>query len=273
MQGPLCSVCRFELHNQPSRCCIECEKTLFCLRCASDVAGTEAICPPCQEQRLRRLIFDMESKKKRLKLEEESLLPLAHAIPPCVVCGGVPGGKVKWSMTCSFCNECYCNHCYDDTARHVCVLCAVPGCGKLSKRPLPPPRECICISGHLCRSHDILHSSKGACLARTRQSCGRCYGNILRWQRCTWKGCENMNACLECNALCSVHLGPQVQCGLCKCRVFLRVRAGNVSQYGICCAACFARAKTFIECLLLRFRKTGQRWPKDLVDLLLKKIV
>jgi hypothetical protein len=248
--------------------CELCNVARLCLLCAVSSEGL-ALCVDCR------------AGQEALCQENEAAIVTR---PSCAGCAFAFERRADALVNCTTCTLRLCGVCRNQPEHHHCLACAVMGCKMRSDKYLaawngiiiPPDLKergatCKCFTGPVCHFHREQHANADWCLNRSAVSCQRCHTMLSSWCACAWPQCPSPFGCIPCGGYCSRHL-DKIPCAHCGARHFPRPaeETGRIAFIGQCCGPCFGRMRTYIECLLLGFRRTRQPYPKQMIMMLIK---
>lgn len=209
---------------------------------------------------------------------------LAIEIPLCLNCNQHPVKmlKIETCKSCSTseelsqcfkCKKMYCNTC-NSNGSHLCLQWRSQQCGRLKHKH--------CCGLIWCRQCYDRHV-KTNCKVQLIRVCSKCSRSVRMFgtddEKCPVLGCPLVFPCKACalvktycihhtsaricaNCISYYPLDPMLPTG----KVSILIIFGNDKPFFDLCGHCFARMMSFIESILIIFKRTKQPLPKSIID-------
>lgn len=238
-----------------SMTCNSCD-ALLCLTCATK-SDNYQLCTIC---------YDINFSQKGFSRTTSSPIKICHTCKETCV-----------TKTCYTCMHEFCSNCRN-AVNHKCNKCQF--CQKRQWKNK-------CCSARYCKNCYNLHRITN-CQITMSYKCPNCKTKVLQFGAlnfaCPIEGCDNIFGCHYCCSLkyggvcCYDHSSKDSRCIGCHKRYVLQFarklyikRQGSIRKSRIYCGPCFDRIKTFIECIMIHFKRVKGRncLEKNIIEKLL----
>lgn len=243
-----CVNCLFKLDilNSAFVSCSSCDLPLLCPRCSITI--DIPLCLNCKSN---------QHPVKMLKIE---------------TCKSCSSNSAELSQ-CFKCKNMYCNTC-NSNGSHLCLQWCSQQCGRLKHKDC-----CRLIWCSPCYSRHV----KTNCKVQLSRVCSKCSRSVCMFgadkEKCPVLGCPLVFPCKSCalvKTYCIHHTSARI-CAHCICyypldpmmptgKVSILILFGNKKPSFDLCGHCFARMLSFVESILIVFKRTRQPLSKTIID-------